>query len=98
ALIPGELPRGRLSMTAHQLADKSSMIPARRDGVTRLRAHAFLAMLVGLALRLLFALRFPASAGDSKTYLQLARNWADFHTYALSIDGQLMPTDLRMPG
>jgi hypothetical protein len=85
-------------MTAHQLADKSSMIPAQRDGVTRLRAHAFLAMLVGLALRLLFALRFPASADDSETYLQLARNWADHHAYALWINGQLASADLRMPG
>ena len=85
-------------MTAHQLADKSSMIPARRDGVTRLRAHAFLAMLVGLALRLLFALRFPASAGDSETYLQLARNWADHHVYGLWINGQMASADLRMPG
>ena len=85
-------------MTAHQLADESSMIPARRDDVTFLRAHAFLAMLVGLALRLLFALRFPASADDSETYLQLARNWADHHVYGLWINGQLAPTDLRMPG
>jgi hypothetical protein len=74
------------------------MIPARRYRVTVLCAHAFLATLTGLALRLLFVLRFPASAGDSESYLQLARNWADHHVYGLWLNGQLAPTDLRMPG
>jgi hypothetical protein len=74
------------------------MIPARRTGVTALCIHAFLAMLTGLALRLLFDLQFPAPAGDSGLYLQLARNWADHHIYGLWLNGQLAPTDLRMPG
>jgi hypothetical protein len=74
------------------------MIPARRTSVTALCIHTFLAMLTGLALRLLFALRFPASTGDSGLYLQLSRNWADHHVYGLWLNGQLVPTDLRMPG
>jgi hypothetical protein len=74
------------------------MITARRDGVTALYAHTFLAMMTGLALRLLFALQFPAPAGDSGLYLQLARIWADHHIYGLLLNGQLVPTDLRMPG
>src|SRR6266566_2261650 len=74
------------------------MIPSRRDGVTVLYTHAFLAMLTGLALRLLFVLQFPAPAGDTGLYLQLARNWADHHIYGLWPNGQLVPTDLRMPG
>ena len=74
------------------------MITARRTGVTALYIHTFLAMLTGLALRLLFALRFPAPAGDSGLYLQLARNWADHHIYGLLLNGQPVPTDLRMPG
>src|SRR5882672_3701053 len=74
------------------------MIPARRIGVTALCIHAFLAMVMGLALRLLFALQFPAPAGDSGLYLQLARNWADHHIYGLWLDGHIVPTDLRMPG
>src|SRR3984893_17704017 len=74
------------------------MIPARRTGVTVLYLHAFLAILTGIALRLLFALRFPAAAGDSALYLQLARNWADHNVYGLWLNGQLAPTDLRMPG
>src|SRR5258705_3928284 len=74
------------------------MITARRTGVIALYIHTFLAALAGLALRLLFALRFPAQAGDSDLYLQLARNWADHHIYGLLLNGQLVPTDLRMPG
>jgi hypothetical protein len=74
------------------------MIPARRTSVTALCIHAFLAMLTGLALRLLFDLQFPAPAGDSGLYLQLARNWADHHIYGLWLNGQPVPTDLRMPG
>src|SRR5258708_39948076 len=74
------------------------MIPARRIGVTALCIHAFLAMVMGLGLRLLFALQFPAPAGDSGLYLQLARNWTDHHIYGLWPNGQLVPTDLRMPG
>src|SRR5260370_25386553 len=74
------------------------MIPARRDGVTVLYVHVFLAMLTGLAVRLLFILQFQASAGDSQAYLQLARNWADHHVYALWLNGHLVPTDLRTPG
>ena len=74
------------------------MIPARRDAVTVLCIRAFLAMLTGLALRLLFALQFPAPAGDGGLYLQLARIWADHHIYGLWLNGQLVPTDLRMPG
>src|SRR5260370_11816098 len=74
------------------------MIPSRRDAVTVLCMHAFLAMLTGLALRLLFVLQFPAPAGDGGLYLQLARNWADHHIYGLGLSGQLVPTALRMPG
>src|SRR5258708_34510423 len=74
------------------------MIPARRIGVTALCIHAFLAMVTGLALRLLFALQFPAPAGDGGLYLQLARNWADHHIYGLWLNGPLGPTHLRMPG
>src|SRR5258705_12469775 len=74
------------------------MITARRTGVIALYIHTFLAALAGLALRLLVALRFPAQAGDSDLYLQLARNWADHHIYGLLLNGQRVPTDLRLPG
>ena len=77
---------------------KTSIIPAPCASVTALRTHAFLAIIVALALRLLFVFRFPGSAGDSDIYLQFARNWADHHVYGFWSNGVSVPTDLRMPG
>jgi len=54
--------------------------------------------MTAVALRTLFIFRFPASAGDSELYLQLAYNWLDHRAYGLWLDGHLVPTDLRMPG
>ena len=89
-------------MTAQHIGQRqvpeAPILPAQPRGVTQLYAQVFLAMLVGLALRLLFAFRFPVTAGDSAIYLQLAHNWADHHVYGLWLDGHLVPTDLRMPG
>jgi hypothetical protein len=85
-------------MTAQRQPQETPIIHARRGGVTVLCAHAFLAILVGLTLRLLFVFRVPALTDDSNTYLQLARNWADHHMYGLWLNGQLVPTDLRTPG
>ena len=77
---------------------EAMIIPARRESVTTLCVHAFLAVLAGLALRLVFVHSFPATTDDSATYLQLAANWIDHHVYGLSEQGQLVPTDLRTPG
>jgi len=82
---------------AHEFS-QTPMIPTRLNDVTVLPKQVFLAAIAGLGLRLLFVLGFPASAGDSALYLQLARNLADHHAYGLWINGQLIPTDLRMPG
>ncbi len=77
---------------------EATIIPAQRGGVTALCAHAFLAAMVALGLRLLFVFRFPSSADDSEMYLQLARAWSDNHVYGFWLNGQLFPTDLRTPG
>jgi 4-amino-4-deoxy-L-arabinose transferase-like glycosyltransferase len=77
---------------------EGSIIPARRESVTALCVHTFLAILTGLALRLAFVHWFPAMTDDSATYLQLAANWVDHHVYGLWQNGQLVPTDLRTPG
>jgi 4-amino-4-deoxy-L-arabinose transferase-like glycosyltransferase len=74
------------------------IIPARRESVTALCVHTFLAILTALALRLAFVHWFPTTTDDSATYLQLAGNWVDHHVYGLSQNGELIPTDLRMPG
>ncbi len=84
--------------TAPQPSRNVPIISARRSGVTVLYAHAFLAAMAGLALRLLFVFRFPATTGDGEMYLQLARNWTDHHVYGLWLYGRLVPADIRMPG
>lgn len=64
----------------------------------RERKHLFWALLVGLALRLLFVWRFPTVAGDTLIYEQIARNWLEHGTYGLTLNGQVVPVDLRAPG
>ena len=83
---------------AQQPAPENPIITAPRGSVTVLSAWVFLAAVAGLALRLLFVLRFPASAGDSDLYFQLSRSLLDHHVYGLWLNGQLIPTDLRVPG
>jgi hypothetical protein len=89
-------------MTAQPIAQQQSqedpIIPVPGGGVTVLCVQMFLAAMAGLALRLLFVLRFPSLAGDSELYLQLGRNLADHHIYGLWSNGQLVPADLRTPG
>lgn len=79
-------------------AREESIIPARRESVTALCMHAFLAILAALGLRLVFVFWFPGSSDDSEMYLQLARTWADHHIYGFVLNGQIFPTDLRTPG
>src|SRR6202030_3815777 len=43
-------------------------------------------------------LRFPAVAGDSAIYEDLARNWLDAHIYGLANAGRIIATDIRGPG
>jgi 4-amino-4-deoxy-L-arabinose transferase-like glycosyltransferase len=56
------------------------------------------AFLVGLVLRLYFIRHFPFYAGDTKFYDALAQNWLDHGVYGLFVAGQLVPTEMRVPG
>jgi len=60
--------------------------------------HSMFAMLAGLALRLLFVLRYASGAGDTKLYEELASNWLHHRVYGIPLDGVLTPVDIRMPG
>ncbi|MGH9575178.1 MAG: glycosyltransferase family 39 protein [Candidatus Acidiferrales bacterium] len=67
--------------------------------VNKMRANAALAVCVGLGLRLLFVLKFPAfDTGDGPFYIRLAINWLKKGVYGFSIDGRLTPVDMRVPG
>jgi hypothetical protein len=57
-----------------------------------------LPLVTGAALRLFFVLRYPAGAGDTVIYDQLAVNWLKHAQYAMDIAGQPVSVDIRMPG
>lgn len=70
------------------------MVPTRK-----MRVHAVLAALAGLALRVYFVLKFPVTdTGDSPFYIELAWNWLKKGVYGFAINGQLAPVDMRVPG
>jgi 4-amino-4-deoxy-L-arabinose transferase-like glycosyltransferase len=56
------------------------------------------ALAVGLALRLWLVSAYPFEAGDTPLYEALARNIGAHGAYALEVDGQLTPVNVRMPG
>jgi len=64
----------------------------------RVFSTLFAPLLVGLGLRLLFILKFPANSGDTILYEQMATNWLQHHVYAMNVNGAIAPVDLRMPG
>jgi len=64
-----------------------------------MRIHAALAAFAGLVLRVFFVLKFPVTdTGDSPFYIELAWNWLKKGVYGFSINGQLTPVDMRVPG
>lgn len=58
----------------------------------------FFATLAGLALRLVFLVRFPAITADSFVYGDIAKNWLQHGIFGLSGVGGITPTCIRLPG
>jgi len=60
----------------------------------------WLALGLGLALRLVFVLHAPRIAGDTLIYGDIAKNWMHHGVYgfAESPDGQAIPSLIRLPG
>src|ERR1700756_4072396 len=56
------------------------------------------ASIAGVCLRLFFVLKYPASAGDTVLYEQIAANWLQHHMYAMDVHDQVTAVDMRMPG
>jgi len=66
-----------------------------------LRKHLrffLIATLAGVALRLLFILRFPGVTTDSFVYGDIAKNWLQHGIYGLSGVDEISPTYIRLPG
>src|SRR5262249_17285241 len=55
-------------------------------------------LLAGACLRLFFVLRFPAAAGDTVIYDELASNWVKLGQYAMAVAGKPPPGAIRRPG
>ena len=64
----------------------------------RIFSSPILPLVTGAALRLFFVFKFPAGAGDTVIYNQLATNWLKHAKYAMDIGGQPVSVDIRMPG
>ena len=64
----------------------------------RIFSHPLAPLIAGLCFRLVFVLRFPADSGDTVLYEQIATNWLKHHVYAMNVQDQVTPVDLRMPG
>jgi len=64
----------------------------------RVLSHPLVALAAGLALRLFFVLKSPATSGDTPLYEELATNWVKHGAYALSLNDVITPVDVRMPG
>jgi hypothetical protein len=56
------------------------------------------ATLAALALRLFFIYRIPVLQGDTLVYADIAKNWLNHHTFALTDDAGFHPTLIRLPG
>lgn len=54
--------------------------------------------LAGLALRLAFVFFSPGITSDTLIYAEIARNWLKHGIYGLTVNGQIVPTDVRLPG
>lgn len=57
-----------------------------------------LPLVAGACLRLLFVFKYPVATGDTVLYEQFAENWLKLGKFAMDINGQATPVDLRMPG
>jgi hypothetical protein len=64
----------------------------------RVFSSPFVALAVGISLRLFFVLKFPSTSGDTVLYEQIATNWLKRGAYAMDVGGTVTPVDIRMPG
>ena len=73
-------------------------IPPVRELVRQHPQFWLVVTLAGLALRLLFVLRYPSITDDSQIYANIAKNWLQHGVYGISVHGNVVPTLTRLPG
>jgi hypothetical protein len=65
----------------------------------KMRTNILCAALAGLALRVYFVMKLPMTdSDDAPFYIELAWNWLKNGVYGFSVNGQLTPLDMRVPG
>src|SRR5580698_2920851 len=64
----------------------------------RIFSHPVTALAAGLGLRFFFVHKYPMVSADTVLYEQIAGNWLEHHVFAMTVDGRIVPVDLRMPG
>ena len=64
----------------------------------RARTHFFVALSLGLALRLWFVIAYPLVDGDTFIYGEIAKNWFWHGIIGLADEGVIRPTIIRLPG
>jgi len=85
--------------TRYHALEQELRLENRVRELLRRQARFFLtASLAALGLRLFFVWRFPAVVDDSRLYANIAENWMQYGTYAITNSGKIMPTLSRLPG
>ena len=69
-----------------------------RELLRKSARYFLIVALAGLALRLLFILRFESITTDSFIYGDIAKNWLRYGVYGITDNGILVPTFIRLPG
>lgn len=66
--------------------------------VRQYRRFFLIVALAALVLRALFVILSPRVTPDSLFYADIAKNWLSLHIYALTDNGRIIPTYVRLPG
>ncbi len=77
---------------------KTGYIPDVRELLHKHSRFFLIATLAGIALRILFLIRFPAITADSFIYGDIAKNWLRNGVYGLTELDEIVPTYIRLPG
>jgi len=87
-----------LHFRLNQTHKQECYIPCVRE-ILRQHFRFFLfATLAGVALRMLFIVRFPAITADSFVYGDIAKNWLERGIYGLGGGNDVTPIYIRLPG